>query len=204
MEENGSRKVLLIFASGVALGAVVSALSLAAVAAARPEPRAAEPATVVCKAEACPAAPECPACPDPTAGMPPVRDPPSPDNPPTQGSGSADPFDNGESVSERSCERARQRPMQVSDSKLAACARVNLLGSCHLNKGGPTTACAEYAFVDELCNTEGKCGSPLNGTGCVSASFYGSSNGFFNCSGDRETVAGCMMRKLAKAGYCKK
>jgi hypothetical protein len=204
MSEGGQRTSIVMFASGVALGAVVTSVALAVVAAARPDPRPPPVPEVVCKAEACPA---CPACPEraPEPNMPAVREPANPESSDAQqqarGSG---PIDNGESVTERSCERARTHPMQVSDAKLAACARNKMLGTCHLNGGCPTCACGEYAFVDDLCNSDGKCGAPLNGTGCVSSAFYGSSNSFFNCSGNNEEVAGCMIRKLAKAGYCKR
>jgi hypothetical protein len=206
MNDENPRGGVLMFASGVALGAVMTSVALAVVAAARPDPKPPPMPEVVCKAEACPA---CPSCPEPERlpNMPPVREPPNPESseggPQQQPRGSG-PIDNGESVTERSCEYARTHPMQVNDAKLAACARNKMLGTCHLNGGCPTCACGEYAFVEDLCSTDGKCGAPLNGTGCVSSAFYGSSNSFFNCSGDNETVAGCMVRKLAKAGYCKR
>jgi hypothetical protein len=193
-----SQPALVVLAAGVLLGAVASALSFAAFLSAQPAPRAPEPTPVVCTAgPACPACPECPAPVDPMAARPEVREPPL-----DQSGSAVMPAPSGQTLSARECERARTRPMQVSDDKLAECARQNLLGTCHIAPACPTCVCKEYVSVDQLCQ-DGKCGSPLDGTGCVSGAYYGAGNYFFNCSGPPESVAGCMVRKLAKAGYCK-
>jgi hypothetical protein len=183
---------VLILGVGVVLGAFASSISFAAWTSAQPPPRAPEPTPVVCAAASPTVCPECPECPEPTL----VRDPP-----PLDESGNPQlPAPTGPALSARECERARQRPMQVSDGKLAECARQNLLGSCHLAPGG---ACREVVRVDQLC-PEGTCAAPLDRSGCVSAPHYGPGSYFFNCSGDAEEVAGCVVRKLAKAGYCKR
>lgn len=191
-----ARPALYIFGVGIGLGAIISTLSIAAWSGAQPAPKAPEPAKVVCEAGEPVACPACPACPEPTL----VKDPP-----PDLGGSSApqtDPYA-GTMLTQRECERARQRPMQVSDDKLAECARNGLLGTCKITAGAAGDACREYVKIDGLCDEHGVCGPPLNGTGCTKEQFYGGGTSFFNCTGTDSAVAGCMVRKLAKAGYCK-
>jgi hypothetical protein len=192
-----TRTSLYVFGAGIGLGAAVTIVSFAAWTSQQPAAKPAEPTRVVCEAAPAEACPSCPACPEPTL----VKDPPPPGET-TENLPPANPYA-GTMLTQRECERARKLPMQVSDDKLAECARGGLLGTCKITAGSADTMCHEYVKIDGLCDEKGVCGPPLNGTGCTKETFYGGGTSFFNCTGNDSAVAGCMVRKLAKAGYCK-
>ncbi len=108
-------------------------------------------------------------------------------------------------IADEVCARAwRSGGRTVTDSQLYDCAKRGQLGGCHVWAACPTCACNAYAGSESLCDQNGKCGFPLNGTGCVSSAFYGRGNPEFGCEGDEVQVGACMMRRLLRDGYCEK
>ena len=216
--EDPGRKNLQLLSGGVALGTALATVAFATFMLLQPTPAERAPAAV-CPPPVCPACPPaaacpppaCPACAQPPATVPslPSSVPPVPPVPSRRDEASSDPTSEfpeqtpASPPTAQECERALRRPMQVSDERLFDCAREGLLGSCHVWPQCPTCACRWYVGTEELCK-DGTCGEPLNGTGCASETYYGARSAFFNCQGSDAQVAGCMVRKLAKAGYCKR
>ena len=86
----------------------------------------------------------------------------------------------------------------ASDAVLRSCAKLGLLGRCHLYVAGPGLACQHYVGVDGLCGPTG-CEAPLSGTGCADRGFY-RSRPEWRCSDGDE--AACMLRRLVEWGAC--
>ncbi len=118
------------------------------------------------------------------------KPPPLPDPPPP-------------AATDARCQAAFESKGDLSDAELFSCGLAGQLGACHIWQGCPTCVCSHYAGSENLCH-DGKCGYPLDGTGCVSEAFYGAHTPYFNCHGSETQVGACMMRKLLQGGYCER
>jgi hypothetical protein len=101
------------------------------------------------------------------------------------------------------CNAAWASPATAADQVLFDCAADCHFGACGVYDPDCTgCACNDYVKSSVICDTNGICGAPISGTGCLGGNFYAAPP--FNCPSSLGIPGegACMIRYLKSIGDC--